>query len=616
MSDPCNDHVLNIDGQPITLDEILEDTSLYFNPAFLQSCDPVFPSFDVTYTEDTKANVTILDLKDVYEKGQMRRNANSEQRLLDAEVHLMATSQKPIQDVRAYVERCPEAARILQDMNGRVSLNLVYSKKDLFVANFAVNLDSVYSNNGIKVYELSRVKGEERNIFRVIVVLHFADGTTKEFISKSFQVQSRKNAKQESEEDLVSVDNGYCGTPSPENNRKKRKMLALDTSPSGSWSSGMNSDCINAAEIITNRLDAQSALINELRVKKPILTQKGDIAYHFKLNKTELDLPLEEGDIIGFFESSSGNTHIEKLTQFNASKAKMAGVISRSAYLEARTPADGEEKGLDDLVCVIGMVNVKVLGPVKNGERIFASLEHSGVAIPQSRLNGRMASDAFLLGQTLERRDAEENDVNLVQSFVSILLSITSSHMAEAASDDLRKHVREDVKTEVNKMKKKCFSGLRRWLFAGFILAVLLGVLLYQLFVPGTALRYYRCRQGSIEGSELWFTFTTTDFQIPRVHCIEFTFDKLKEKMGLNFGRINYTDAHYYLNLDRCAYGGIRHVRSHLDNKEMVRGAEVVAVDHNCTTVYFHSEVWTPYESGRDIVCNTHPTKPELKEND
>lgn len=29
--------------------------------------------------------------------------------------------------------------------------------------------------------------------------------------------------------------------------------------------------------------------------------------------------------------------------------------------------------------------------------------------------------------------------------------------------------------------------------------------------------------------------------QIPRVHCIEFTFNKLKEKMDLNLGKINYT---------------------------------------------------------------------------
>ena len=58
----------------------------------------VFPGLDWScYTEDTKANVTVLDLKDVYEKGQMRRNASSEQRLLNAEVHLKATAQKPIQ---------------------------------------------------------------------------------------------------------------------------------------------------------------------------------------------------------------------------------------------------------------------------------------------------------------------------------------------------------------------------------------------------------------------------------------------------------------------------------------------------------------------------------------
>lgn len=39
MSNPCNNEVLNINGQPITLDDILEDTSLYFNPAFLDSSD-------------------------------------------------------------------------------------------------------------------------------------------------------------------------------------------------------------------------------------------------------------------------------------------------------------------------------------------------------------------------------------------------------------------------------------------------------------------------------------------------------------------------------------------------------------------------------------------------
>jgi len=104
------------------------------------------------------------------------------------------------------------------------------------------------------------------------------------------------------------------------------------------------------------------------------------------------------------------------------------------------------------------MVGVKILGPVKHGERIFASLEHPGAAIPQSRVSDAVSSDAILLGQTLESLDAKTNEVNLVQSFVSILLSISSGHVTDAVSD-LRKNMREDVKTEVKQIKKKCLRG-------------------------------------------------------------------------------------------------------------------------------------------------------------
>lgn len=104
------------------------------------------------------------------------------------------------------------------------------------------------------------------------------------------------------------------------------------------------------------------------------------------------------------------------------------------------------------------MVGVKVRGPVKNGERIFASLEHPGAAIPQSRVSDAVSSDVVLLGQTVESLDAKDDDVNVVQSFVSILLSISSGHLTNAVSD-LRKNMREDVKTEVKQIKKKCLRG-------------------------------------------------------------------------------------------------------------------------------------------------------------
>ena len=113
---------------------------------------------------------------------------------------------------------------------------------------------------------------------------------------------------------------------------------------------------------------------------------------------------------------------------------------------------------LSDLVCIIGMVNVKVLGSVENGERLYSSLEHPGVAIPQSRLCDAVSKDAFLLGQTLEGSDANTSNIHLVQSFVSALLSITNGHLADAF-DDVRKHLKEDVKTEVKAVKKKCLRG-------------------------------------------------------------------------------------------------------------------------------------------------------------
>ena len=104
------------------------------------------------------------------------------------------------------------------------------------------------------------------------------------------------------------------------------------------------------------------------------------------------------------------------------------------------------------------MVNVKVLGPVVNGERIYASLEHPGVAIAQSRVCNAVSSDVFLLGQTLEGTDAKADVVSLVQSFVSVMLSVSNCQMTHAF-DSLRENMKEDLRTEVKQIKKKCLRG-------------------------------------------------------------------------------------------------------------------------------------------------------------
>ena len=50
-----------------------------------------------TFPSTIKSTVRLLDLKPHYDKGQSRRKANSEQRLLDAEVHMIADLAKPLQ---------------------------------------------------------------------------------------------------------------------------------------------------------------------------------------------------------------------------------------------------------------------------------------------------------------------------------------------------------------------------------------------------------------------------------------------------------------------------------------------------------------------------------------
>jgi hypothetical protein len=71
-----------------------------------------------------------------------------------------------------------------------------------------------------------------------------------------------------------------------------------------------------------------------------ISTSNADIAYHLKLEGPYYrNHNLEEGDIVGFFESkTTGETEISLLTPNNTDKARMAGVISRSAYLHGNVP--------------------------------------------------------------------------------------------------------------------------------------------------------------------------------------------------------------------------------------------------------------------------------------
>ena len=80
-----------------------------------------------------------------------------------------------------------------------------------------------------------------------------------------------------------------------------------------------------------------------------------------------------------------------------------------------------------------------------------------------------------------------------------------------------------------------------------------------------------------------------------------------KQNSDISFVFFSYIlGVHYYINTDRYAWGGVIAVRSSLDNTPQVRGAEVFAVNAECTQVFYEEDgSWKPYRSARDIHC-TH----------
>lgn len=82
---------------------------------------------------------------------------------------------------------------------------------------------------------------------------------------------------------------------------------------------------------------------------------------------------------------------------------------------------------MTETVCVIGIVGVKVIGSVENGERIYASIDLPGKAIPQSHLpvGSFLRRKHLLLGMSMERKTPKSlEEEHLVQCFVCIVLDV------------------------------------------------------------------------------------------------------------------------------------------------------------------------------------------------
>ena len=87
-----------------------------------------------------------------------------------------------------------------------------------------------------------------------------------------------------------------------------------------------------------------------------------------------------------------------------------------------------------DTICVIGIVNVKVVGSIENGERIYASTDRPGKAIPQSHMpvGSFLRKKHALLGMALETKKSKTlDDAHLVKCFVCIVLDVSRKELQE-----------------------------------------------------------------------------------------------------------------------------------------------------------------------------------------
>ncbi|XP_022793901.1 uncharacterized protein LOC111332743 isoform X2 [Stylophora pistillata] len=554
----------------------------------------------------------------VFEKQQSRKDKKARQRIINGKVKFLVRSERPIEKVKAWVRREENAAKLEKDANGMVEIATDSLEKvkesGLLYLECQVDLDSVYKMDGSErpVYKLAKVHTTERNLFELVVQVVFSDSEVSEQIkSNPFLIKTKRLNDEPLEPDTHSKRTrpNTCPTSSSRWNRGKQSLQneADSTDPrspsSQSSTASRNSPSSSAGELkhvddlVVNHLKAQQANIDNLTVTFLLQTRRGDIAYHLRLTNPSLYQTLDEGIVVGFFPNDDGMAQIEPLSSENATRAVMAGVISRSAYVEAHAPSE-KEIGETDIVCVIGMVKVLIIGSVKTGERIYASTDSPGTGIAESHLplGALIFRDHTLLGMAMEPCTPRYHDeVNLVKCFVCIVLGI-NSHQLSNEVENIMENVDMDIKAAIGKSNKRNCRRLF-FLIAGFITFLgLLGFLLYEVLTPGTRFRYFLCQAGSNrEQPNLKCNYQDAYVNISDVY-IPFDLDNLIKKIPYGerkpeiISPKNATSPIYFLNFDRCAYGGRTDSSMYTpEPAKPVCGPPYLASSGNCSKVFTFS---------------------------
>lgn len=543
-----------------------------------------------------------LEKKDVFDKIESRKGGRARQRVEDGVIQMEAWSPVKILDItsiRVWVMREKQAAELCDDRNGPVSLPVKFEGHKGARQLFSVDLDSKYDGPNPwspPLYKLEKGDMKKKNVFQLLVELPAQSGETQEFYSKPFLLRSKPK------------------TGLPKKRKSSEDSSSVESTSEGSTPKKVPSSFQNLRVI--EHLEAKSAYIGSLKYDNLTVNEgRADIGYHFKVKDPNLYKEFEEGDVLGFFKSDDGTACVQLLDSQNGKQAFMAGVISRSAYLEA-TPAMSQNDPTD-VICVIGIIKVKCMGSVRAGERIYTNVspDHPGTAIPESHLPPCviLGGGSVLLGMSMEEKEASKlNDINLVQSFVCMVLGVSDKEI-KSEIGNMYNRFDVEVAAKLRKERRKA-SRMRRMIVCGLLTTLALTAFwMYQFLYPGSALRYWICEHGSLGDSKCNFTFIPERDTAQRCTTIglEFTWDRLKERMKPHLDDIPELDSkrvpgkhHYYLNVDRCAYGGVIKLSapvSGISNNEQICGPIIFVVNSNCSAVYFYQDKphagWKIYQS-------------------
>jgi len=568
------------------------------NTPFLSDIKDEFPKINSHNNEFKIELRNKLFPKELY-KRQKRLKGISEQRIENGNIEIILNFFDPlifqsVKSIQVEVKRTNELAgthKYIGAVNLEPSFQILSSTEYLV----KVDLDSVYEKQGKKVYELQKTLTKELNLFHLIVTVTLKDSrqTVKE--TQGFLLIGKKSVKRSRDERKESVSSADSPILSPK--RSPSSGYATPTSPQ------MDEDIIRAQSIVADHISTKSLEFDKILYANKFQSPNGDIAYHFEVH--DPTIVYEEGEVIGFLPGGpDGVPQIIKLTSAYAGQAVLKGVVTRSQYFEARKPKD--KSVVTETVCMMGIVPVRVQGSVAANDALYASPCTPGAVVSGKKLSYLEKQDAALIGyafQSLKVLDEEElgmvkAGVSVLNSASQVLLNRRLRSMNTTWNDKL-----DNLKRSNKRLRKIfCFAVI-----FGLIFAILLGIFLWQSLAPGTRYRYFKCKQGSLQGRSSSYEYAANHgYDKLKVNGIEFEFEKLMSKTDHDYIRMIDANARYYLNIDRCAYGGIRTTPDQATGLKRVSGPELFAVNHDCTIVKQYFEVihnWTTIKSTTKEKC-------------